>query len=125
VEERAFDSTPRKSNCSPTLIRHSHICSKFETRVRSGLAISCSESEKRPQSQDFVQRDTNLRTFTIFGWTSQSRKISNPYDLIFDLRPADDEISAKEAKAIWNTIAESTLKGEDLAKFMKHLGDDE
>src|SRR6202167_5596235 len=35
VEERAFDSTPRKSNCSPTLIRHSHICSKFETRVRS------------------------------------------------------------------------------------------
>src|SRR6202167_1639648 len=57
VEERAFDSTPRKSNCSPTLIRHSHICSKFETRVRSGLAISCSESEKPPQSQDFVQRD--------------------------------------------------------------------
>ena len=57
VEERAFDSTPRKSNCSPTLIRHSHICSKFETRVRSGLAISCSESEEPPQSQDFVQRD--------------------------------------------------------------------
>ena len=57
VEERAFDSTPRKSNCSPTLIRHSHICSKFETRVRSGLAIFCSESEEPPQSQDFVQRD--------------------------------------------------------------------
>ena len=57
VEERAFDSTPRKSNCSPTLIRHSRICSKFETRVRSGLAISCSESEKAPRSQDFVQRD--------------------------------------------------------------------
>jgi acylphosphatase len=69
--------------------------------------------------------DPNLRTFTIFGWTSQSRKISNPYDLVFNLRPVDDEISAKEAKAIWNTIAESTLKGEDLAKFMKHLGDDE
>ena len=61
VEERAFDSTPRKSNCSPTLIRHSHICSKFETRVRSGLAISCSESEKPPRSQDFVQRDTCRR----------------------------------------------------------------
>jgi acylphosphatase len=69
--------------------------------------------------------DPNLRTFTVFGWISQSRKISNPYDLVFDLRPADDEISPKEAKAIWNTLAESTLKGEDLAKFMKHLGDDE
>ena len=45
----------------------------------------------------------------------------NPYDLVFNLRPANNEISAKEAKAIWNTIAESTLKGEDLAKFMKHL----
>jgi acylphosphatase len=69
--------------------------------------------------------DPNLSTFTVFGGTSQSRKISNPYDLVFDLRPADDEISAKEAKAIWNTIAEITLKGEDLTKFMKHLGDDE
>jgi len=41
------------------------------------------------------------------------------------LRPADNEISGKEAKAIWSAIAESTLKGEDLAKFMKHLEDDE
>jgi acylphosphatase len=42
--------------------------------------------------------DPNLRTFTIFGWTSQSRKISNPYDLVFNLRPADDPISAKEGQ---------------------------
>ncbi|MGA8587374.1 MAG: acylphosphatase [Roseiarcus sp.] len=69
--------------------------------------------------------DPNLKTFTVFGWTSQSRNISNPYDLVFNLRPTDDEISAKEAKAVWNTIAESTLKGEDLAKFNKHLEDDE
>jgi hypothetical protein len=69
--------------------------------------------------------DPNLKTFTIFGWTSQSRKISNPYDLVFNLRPVDDEISAKEARAVWDAIAESTLKGEDLAKFMKHLEDEE
>jgi acylphosphatase len=69
--------------------------------------------------------DPNLKTFTIFGWTSQSRKISNPYDLVFNLRPTDDQISAKEAKVVWNTIAEGALKGEDLAKFMKHLDDDE
>jgi hypothetical protein len=41
------------------------------------------------------------------------------------LRPADDEISKKEASAAWNTIAESTLKGDDLAKFMKHLDADD
>ena len=69
--------------------------------------------------------DPNLKTFTIFSWTSASRNITNPYDLVFNLRPANIEISEKEASAVWNSIAEGTLKGEDLAKFMKHLNDDE
>lgn len=69
--------------------------------------------------------EPDLRTFTIFGWTSTSRNISNPYDLVFNLRPASSEISPKDADAIWNSIAESTLKGDDLAKFMKHLKDEE
>jgi acylphosphatase len=69
--------------------------------------------------------DPDLKTFTIFSWTSTSRNISNPYDLVFNLRPGNSEISGKEAAAVWNSIAESTLKGEDLAKFMKHLGDEE
>ena len=69
--------------------------------------------------------DSNLKTFTILSWTSKSQNILNTYDLIFTLRPANNEISGKEAKEVWNTIAENTLKGEDLAKFMKHLADDE
>jgi acylphosphatase len=69
--------------------------------------------------------DPNLKTFTILSWTSRSRKISNPYNLVFNLRPVGGEVSAEEAKSVWNTIAESTLKGEDLAKFMKHLKDEE
>jgi acylphosphatase len=69
--------------------------------------------------------DPNLKTFTVFGWTSASRNISNPYDLVFELRPADSETSEGEANKIWNAIAENTLKGEDLAKFMKHLEADE
>jgi acylphosphatase len=69
--------------------------------------------------------DPNLKTFTIVNWTSTSRNISNPYDLVFNLRLADSEISLKDANAVWNAIAESTLKGEDVAKFMKHFGDDE
>ncbi len=66
--------------------------------------------------------DPNLKTFTVFGWTSTSRNITNPYDLIFHLRPTDDELSKKQAEAAWNAIAESTLKGDDLKKFMNRLG---
>jgi acylphosphatase len=69
--------------------------------------------------------DSTLKTFTVYGWTSTSRNITNPYDLVFQLRPANDEITKKEAAAVWNAIAESTLKGDDLDKFKKHLGDEE
>jgi acylphosphatase len=69
--------------------------------------------------------DPNLKTFTVFGWTSTSRNITNPYDLVFHLRPGDDEISRKQAEKVWNSIAESTLKGDDLAKFKQHLEGDE
>jgi acylphosphatase len=69
--------------------------------------------------------DPNLKTFTVIGWTSTSRNITNPYDLVFQLRPGNDELSKKEAAAVWNTIAESTLKGDDLNKFKKHLGDED
>jgi acylphosphatase len=68
--------------------------------------------------------DPKLKTFTIFAGTSTSRNISNPYDLVFNLRPANNEISPKDADAVWNSIAKSSLKGDDLAKFMKHLEDD-
>ena len=69
--------------------------------------------------------DPNLKSFTVFAWTSTSRNIANPYDLVFPLRPANDQISRHEAKAIWNKIAEGALKGDDLAKFMTHLDDDD
>jgi acylphosphatase len=69
--------------------------------------------------------DSTLKTFTVYGWTSTSRNITNPYALVFRLRPANDEITKKEAAAVWNTIAESTLKGDDLDKFKKHLGDED
>ena len=69
--------------------------------------------------------DSTLKTFTVVGWTSTSRNITNPYDLVFQLRSANDEITKKEAAAIWNTIAESTLKGDDLDKFKMHLGDED
>ncbi len=69
--------------------------------------------------------DPNLKTFTVVGWTSTSRNITNPYDLVFHLRPGNNEISPKKAAAAWNAIAESTVKGDDLVKFMKHLDTDD
>jgi acylphosphatase len=69
--------------------------------------------------------DPNLKTFTVFGWTSTTRNITNPYDLVFPLRPGNDLLSRKDAKAVWNTLAQGALKGDDLAKFMKHLDDDD
>jgi acylphosphatase len=69
--------------------------------------------------------DPTLKTFTVYGWTSTSRNIANPYDLVFQLRPANDEITKKQAAAVWNAIAENTLKGDDLAKFMQHLDSDD
>jgi acylphosphatase len=62
-----------------------------------------------------------LRTFTIFSWTSASRNITTPYDLVFTLRSCDGEITHKSAKKVWNAIALATLKESDLAKFQKHL----
>jgi acylphosphatase len=65
--------------------------------------------------------DSKLSQFTVIGWTSASRNITNPYDLVFNLRTNDEIISRKKAKSIWHEILRSTLKGEDLNK----LGDDD
>jgi len=65
--------------------------------------------------------DANLNKFTVIGWTSTSRHITNPYDLVFTLRANDGTISKKEAKEVYHEILRKTLKDEDLNK----LGDDD
>ncbi len=61
--------------------------------------------------------DPNLNTFTIVGWTSTSRNITTPYNLVFTLRKNDETISENDAKAVWRQILQSTLKGDDLKKL--------
>jgi acylphosphatase len=87
--------------------------------IRAGTKRSSSDNKVNAAS---VALDPNLNAFTVFGWTSTSRNITNPYDLVFHLRPTGEQISKKEAEAAWNSIAESTLKGDDLTKFKNHLG---
>jgi len=68
-----------------------------------------------------AQPDPNLKTFTVFNWTSTTRNIMTPITS-FSLRPDDNQISPNEAKAVWNNIAENTLKGDDLTKVQTASG---
>ena len=61
----------------------------------------------------------DAKTFTVFGWTSVSRNISHPYDLVFNLRPDNTVLKKHEAKAVWLEICEKTVQGEDVGKCDK------
>ena len=80
------------------------------TKKSSNLKVSVSPTSVDP----------NLNKFTVIAWTSTSRHITNPYDLVFTLRTNDKTISKKEAKEVYHEILRTTLKDEDLNK----LGDD-
>jgi acylphosphatase len=64
-----------------------------------------------------VTVDPTLTAFTIYGWTSTSRNITNPYDLVFHLRPDDGKLEPTDVKTVWHGILRSTLKGDDLEKL--------
>jgi acylphosphatase len=95
---------------------------KVLAAIRAGSRKSSSDNAVTVTNSPL---DAGLKTFTVFAWTSTSRDIANPYDLIFHLRPGGGQVSKKEAQAAWNAIAESTLKGDDLKKFMKRLDDED
>jgi acylphosphatase len=57
-----------------------------------------------------------LKTFTVLGWTSTSRHITTPYDLVFTLRKDGKEVSEKEAHKEYHHILRKTLSKEDLKK---------
>jgi acylphosphatase len=61
--------------------------------------------------------DPALDAFTIVDWTSSSRKITNKYNLVFELRANDTAISPTDAKAAWRQILEKTLDADDLKRL--------
>jgi acylphosphatase len=67
--------------------------------------------------------DGSLNTFTVFGWTSISRHISHPYNLVFNRRNNDTIISKEDAKEAWLRICENTVQGEDVGKCNKDDSD--
>jgi acylphosphatase len=84
------------------------------THKSSNVNVSASPASVNP----------DLKTFTIVGWTSVSRHIYHPYDLVFDLRPNNTTIKKDEAKEIWVVICTNTVRGEDSGKCNKDKDDD-
>jgi acylphosphatase len=68
--------------------------------------------------------DPHLRKFTLIAWTSPSRHITNPYDLVFIPRANDKTIPMKETMKFYHEILKETLNGEDLQKLGGGEGDD-
>ncbi|MGC1937230.1 MAG: acylphosphatase [Pseudolabrys sp.] len=62
-------------------------------------------------------------SFTVVGWTSVSRHILHPYNLVFNLRPSNTTIKKGEAKKIWLEICKETVTGEDSGKCKKDKRD--
>ncbi len=89
---------------------------------RLELAVAAVEAGTKKSSNIKVTTaaatvDPALTAFTVLGWTSTSRNIANPYDLVFRLRPDDNEIPASQVKGVWQDILKSTLRGDDLKKL--------
>ncbi|MDX2225822.1 MAG: acylphosphatase [Verrucomicrobiae bacterium] len=57
-----------------------------------------------------------LKTFTVIGWTSTTRGVTSPYNLVFTLRSDNLPVSDREAKKIYREILERTLSPADLKK---------
>jgi acylphosphatase len=58
-----------------------------------------------------------LNVFTIYAWTSTTRGIADPYNLVFHLRLDDGKLAPADVKTVWHGILRSTLKGDDLKKL--------
>ncbi|MEJ8673858.1 acylphosphatase [Chromobacterium amazonense] len=82
------------------------------TRIRRGTDKS---ADVKISTRDGTF-DPGLRTFTVTGWTSTSRHITKPYNLVFTLRQDDKKISKKEAKQEYCAILKNTLDADDWKK---------
>ena len=71
------------------------------SKKSSDVNVSVSPAVVRP----------DLQTFTVVGWTSVTRNITHPYDLVFNLRPDNTTIGKHEVKKIWLDVCEKAVKG--------------
>ena len=89
-------------------------------RLTDALSTVEEGTKKSSDIKVFTTRaafDPTLSTFTIYAWTSTSRNITTPYDLVFHLRPDNEKLAPADVKTVWQGILRSTLKGDDLNKL--------
>jgi acylphosphatase len=77
------------------------------TKRSSEIKVSTTQGSVKPA----------LHAFTIYGWTSTTRKITNPYNLVFHLRPDDGKLAPADVKTVWHGILQSTLEKSDRKKL--------
>jgi acylphosphatase len=93
-----------------------------KNRVNQALAVIRDGTKKSSNVKVAVSNaavDPDLNAFTVVGWTSVSRHINNPYDLVFKLRADNTTIKKKAAKVVWLQICNKAVKGEDVGKCEK------
>lgn len=90
-----------------------------DKRVQDALARIRRGTDKSAQVKIATRDgkyDPALRTFTVTGWTSTSRHITKPYDLVFTLRQDDKKLSKAEVKIEYCAILKNTLDPDDWKK---------
>jgi acylphosphatase len=87
--------------------------------ARKVIAKGTAKSSDVKVKTTAIKVNLKLKTFTVVGWTSASRNITTPYDLVFTPRKNDQTVSEEEAKKEYHLILKRTLKGEDLKKALK------
>jgi acylphosphatase len=92
-------------------------------QVLKAIRLGSKKSSDVKVSTSAATVDPNLKTFTVVGWTSVSRHITHPYDLVFKLRENDATIKKGAAKEVWIKICESTVQGDDAGKCDKDKDD--
>jgi acylphosphatase len=93
-----------------------------DDRIKQALKTITKGTKKSSNvsvSRASVAVTSNLMTFTVIGWTSVSRGITQPYDLIFHLRIPDTVTKKDDVKSVWLMICENAVKGEDVGKCDK------
>jgi acylphosphatase len=89
-------------------------------RIKSALKIIARGTAKSSDVKvktATTKVDAKLDTFTVVDWTSTSRNITTPYNLVFTLRKDDKKVSEKEAEKEYHKILEKTLSKEDRKKL--------
>jgi acylphosphatase len=93
-----------------------------KSRVNQALDLIRGGTKKSSNVEVTVSKvpvDSTLNTFTVMKWTSVSRHIKTPYDLVFTLRADNTQIKKKAAKSVWLEICNNAVKGKDKGKCEK------